>query len=738
MKVNGKRLSESGAIMLEVIAVLSLMGMVGAMLFRQINQRNQELHNIQMASEIRIVKEAVSAWMQANAAVLKQCKPVDPGDVVICEAATHGIPALSEANFPGSVAAYLPNGYFFDAGGSPGAYLAANYRFRVFGYYRNANGADQDLSHYALIVPTGSVLPSANEWNFRRAARVAMLIGIDGGVYQHDITTEAGGDIISGAVGTWSLSASDLDGLGAGNGPIYVAMTALDVFVPEAEVPTPNIQRPSDWRVGLDGLFAKDLVAGFMPGNPCFSWNSNGLGLVAIAGTDTLEFRSDTINTPGVDNCWPAFWVQGQADSGGTEEVGNVQVRNDLIVGAGRAAGSAPDVGKMILSSDGYILFSDTVNDPQLGTGTTPGAPNEINYVLDPAYTSVMNDIKLMSRGGAKLSEVLPDYILKTQEVRSCTFGGTSGGTSHCKFNNVTIPETPTPSTVSGTGKCEAYNCTAGVAGAPGGTSITVNAPQCPTGYKVAVMVTPISGVGAYKHHGPTLVNVGVPPNVGTTIPSPTSVPTNTSEFGSYVMGNPRNLQIHYVPGGGGGSGSSYYYQHSHPHGHGGLQINDNPTHYSAKMLTDIGVGTLQLSIQKQIGAGSYQAATIGEAWDVTDAAASNVSHWRITPWYQIDDSYRTDAILNVVTTSFDIQTYCVFAPGTDASGNQTINGVALPKKERMAAGESGLHHSFSSKVGTRALCELMGGEWKQVEGTGVGETPAQYTCEPKAAGGGG
>ena len=34
-------------------------------------------------------------------------------------------------------------------------------------------------------------------------------------------------------------------------------------------------------------------------------------------------------------------------------------------------------------------------------------------YQVNPAYTSVMNDIKLSSRGGARLSDILPDYINK-------------------------------------------------------------------------------------------------------------------------------------------------------------------------------------------------------------------------------------------------------------------------------------------------------------------------------------
>ena len=60
---------EQGAIMLEVVAVLALMGLMGAIMFRQIYLRNQELHNIQMASEIRMVKEGFSAYIQANVEV---------------------------------------------------------------------------------------------------------------------------------------------------------------------------------------------------------------------------------------------------------------------------------------------------------------------------------------------------------------------------------------------------------------------------------------------------------------------------------------------------------------------------------------------------------------------------------------------------------------------------------------------------------------------------------------------
>ena len=49
--------NERGAIMVEVLAVIALLGTMGTLLFRQVIQRNQELDNINIATEMRILKE---------------------------------------------------------------------------------------------------------------------------------------------------------------------------------------------------------------------------------------------------------------------------------------------------------------------------------------------------------------------------------------------------------------------------------------------------------------------------------------------------------------------------------------------------------------------------------------------------------------------------------------------------------------------------------------------------------
>ncbi|MBQ9035797.1 MAG: hypothetical protein IJ099_07580 [Alphaproteobacteria bacterium] len=91
-------------------------------------------------------------------------------------------------------------------------------------------------------------------------------------------------------------------------------------------------------------------------------------------------------------------------------------------------------------------------------------------YMVNPAYTSVMKDIKLTTRGGARLSDILPDFINKGIYVANNTYGE------------------ETDLTFSGWGSSSEG----------GGTYASpflgeIPAPQCPPGYGKVIAVHPIS-----------------------------------------------------------------------------------------------------------------------------------------------------------------------------------------------------------------------------------------------------
>ena len=485
MKKKKNLISESGAIMLEVVAVLSLMGLMGAMLFRQMYVRNQELHNIQMASEIRVVKDAFAAWIQAESTRLGVICPV--GDGIDCARACDVSDDLIR-----EIKDFLPEGYFSDETGARRVedVLKENYKLKLIGY-RRGRTAPGILTYYGVVIPDpNNTLPTASEdgtWNFRRAARVAMLIGVDGGAYDPTITQ----NLIAGAVGTWNLPWDEASVDAACGGgisvklledstiPTYVAITGTDVFQPEIDIPDLSLGLPENWDVAIhDATAYGKFTAGST--SRCYIKASPRTTAVNPA-TGFAELRSDTaIHGAGTNNCFPAFYVEEHTGAPGDPATGSVHVLNDLTVGREWDSTNA-DFGKsgMRFDKDGMIVFEKAeVSDPQ-----HPG--QKVNYMLDPQFTSVMNDIKLMSRGGANLSDILPNYILRAREDWSCTVH-----TGHqCQMKDEAIVPT--------VNKCW---CESGLSG---GTldPHDVTMPECPRGYTRAMVVIPQDMGGAYDQH---------------------------------------------------------------------------------------------------------------------------------------------------------------------------------------------------------------------------------------------
>ena len=418
---NMNKHSERGAIMLEVIAVLSLMGLMGAMLFRQIYKRNQELQNIQMASEIRIIKEAFSAYIQAN------------GAEILCPNMTVGVPTectVASGNLPTAVKEYLPAGFLPQAQGFGGNMLNAMYDLRLLGYLRGPNNvAGQGIRTFVgVVTPKRDALPEGacendnSAWNTRRAARIAMLIGVDGGIYSPGVT-DGGDDDIAGTVGTWHLSTQDIFGNGGADDmyqalrlnncprrpPVYIALTELDVYAPEVDLPDQRLNLPENWWLALSGahVYNDFRVGGKDSADDCYTIQHTGVDAHGNVMSDSPK---------NIQDCLPAFWVKTQHDGSGDK--GDVYVKNDLHVGAD-PAGALQD--GITLSKDGEIVtpkLALTKDGRILSTEKTPSGLSEHgneNYELDLAYTSTMNDIRLASRGGARLSDILPKYILKEQ-----------------------------------------------------------------------------------------------------------------------------------------------------------------------------------------------------------------------------------------------------------------------------------------------------------------------------------
>ena len=419
-QIKSMKRNETGSIMLEVVAVLALMGVMGAMLFRQIYQRNQELHNIQMASEIRTVKEAFSAYIQANrASVLEQC-PVPSCDATGCE-----VLRCSVSDLNAGVAGYLPDGWF------TAEELDNAYKLTVWNYLQD-DGSDRRVV-YGIVVPKEATLPTTG-WNFKRAARVALLVGADGGAYDTTITDGK----IAGALGSWEIDATDT-GI---QDHSYAAMTGIDIFAPEYEAPEGAVGLPAEWDLALKNLHAYNYFAvGRKDGAEanCYTIQKDGEKRKYNL-TENMVY-SDSVTT-NINNCQPLFWVGSDDGANGTS--GNVYVQNDLNVGADMTGngdhalsltkeGVIKQKDGLIIDGAGRIISRDKV----YGNGSSLGDLKDgEHYVLDPGRVSTMSDIRLASRGGVRLSDILPDYILKG------IYNAASSSTSN--YKDIPVPNCPT------------------------------------------------------------------------------------------------------------------------------------------------------------------------------------------------------------------------------------------------------------------------------------------------------
>lgn len=97
--------------------------------------------------------------------------------------------------------------------------------------------------------------------------------------------------------------------------------------------------------------------------------------------------------------------------------------------------GWAADEGFGYIMANRMVSNAEGIDVPQ-GMSYSGNTPDHFydKYMVNPAYTSVMHDIKLTTRGGARLSDILPDYVLKGvyNLINNCEEGETSG--TRCEY----------------------------------------------------------------------------------------------------------------------------------------------------------------------------------------------------------------------------------------------------------------------------------------------------------------
>ncbi len=135
-------------------------------------------------------------------------------------------------------------------------------------------------------------------------------------------------------------------------------------------------------------------------------------------------------------------------------------------------------------------VYSDDYNDRNNGNliyySDQSKYKNPDRYMINPAYTSVMHDIKLTTRGGTRLSDILPDFINKGIYVVNNTYK------DNLDVNNIKVDDNVTGRqiTVEGAEEITAAELSGSDRWASPFLGV-VPAPQCPPGHARVITITP-------------------------------------------------------------------------------------------------------------------------------------------------------------------------------------------------------------------------------------------------------
>ena len=161
---------QRGSLMVEALALLGLITMVTPVMYKKAAERTTELQDINIATQMRTLNEALDNYVRNNYEKVKAIVSVDAPTIV---SATD-----SSDDIVKGVNAYLPAGFnlsqskYFDAN---------NLKFSI------KREDDTDMTGKTRSVYTTAVLaPSLNPITFNRASKIASMIGINGGTIKED------------------------------------------------------------------------------------------------------------------------------------------------------------------------------------------------------------------------------------------------------------------------------------------------------------------------------------------------------------------------------------------------------------------------------------------------------------------------------------------------------------------------------------------------------------------------
>lgn len=274
-----------------------------------------------------------------------------------------------------------------------------------------------------------------------------------------------------------------------------------------------NVVKSHEDNAGVDDNSQRVLFVDLSKANADDNTYIDGSG-----STDNLKLTSDKIQNE--ESTYDALTDKYEKDNLGTMKSGMVYVRKGLVDivpdknNVSTASELSANEGSGIIRASRFVAnninkdgelekvpelinrnapkYKDGGNSGKVDFFTLYNGDDAVrydSYMVNPAYTSVMKDIKLTTRGGARLSDILPDFIAKGLYLANNTYDDTKQRMEFKLKNTVPLvlddePEETNPLATTGAGKFSKNNWASPYSG-------LVPAPQCPPGYGRVITINP-------------------------------------------------------------------------------------------------------------------------------------------------------------------------------------------------------------------------------------------------------
>lgn len=397
MKTQYKRfiskVNQTGSLMIEAMAMLALISLVTPTLYKKSAERTTELQDINTATHVRTIMKAVDNYVTANYQSLLE-------DQLRNDGATYEINLENEGASSG-IHDFFPYGYKFDD-------------------LKNFGMPKVMLKRQGLSITSFVQLPKKSDIGEMRAARIASMIGSNGGYV-------TGSRSAQGVGGIWSLSQSDLDSLGFDTNKGSVVVASSDAINSASAGALENEKYLQRTRVdSQDQLWRNTMVTDLYMGGVTGvddMYKILGVDQLIMGSTNTTDNTESLVLTEdarGGGSAWMAgtlsalgnaFKIEGDADNptlnlsdpDGTIMSADSERFELYPNGADGKAGLEVNANGQTVTTD----YDTTIKNNLTATGNTAVATADINTSFkagpDGSYITAENERVLLQGGQVEI-----------------------------------------------------------------------------------------------------------------------------------------------------------------------------------------------------------------------------------------------------------------------------------------------------------------------------------------------